>query len=538
MKIKMVVIWSCLWVSFAAHGQTFDPHAEASGGLFQTASQCIACHSDLRAPNGEDVSIGYLWRASMMANSARDPYWHAAVRREVLDHPDAQAAIEEKCSTCHMPMAHVTALAQGQPAEVFSNIESMMVDPEGHLAADGVSCTVCHQIEPGNFGQEDSFTGGFLIDTDTPAEQRRIYGPHDVDAGRQRLMLSASSFVPSNAEHLKQSELCATCHTLYTHALDDQGREVGELAEQVPYLEWLASDYRQTQSCQDCHMPVVTADTEISSVLGQPRPEFSRHVFRGGNSFMLTVLNKYRGELGVVALPQELDNTIRRTRQFLETETAALAIDRVSRAGNELAFEIEVANLAGHKLPTAYPSRRAWLHVTVSDARGRVLFESGALESNGAIVGNANDADPASFEPHYEEITRPDQVQVYEPILIDWQDRVTTGLLYGVAYVKDNRILPRGFDKSSVDNDIRVAGAAEADPDFGGGGDRVRYRIDINADAPLTVTAELRYQSVGYRWADNLRNYAAAETERFVRYYDETIDGAAVTLARDSISVD
>ena len=32
---------------------------------------------------GEDLSIGFAWRASIMANAARDPYWQAAVRREV-----------------------------------------------------------------------------------------------------------------------------------------------------------------------------------------------------------------------------------------------------------------------------------------------------------------------------------------------------------------------------------------------------------------------------------------------------------------------
>ena len=41
----------------------------------------------LVSPAGEDVSIGVSWRSSMMANSARDPYWQAAVRREVLHHP-------------------------------------------------------------------------------------------------------------------------------------------------------------------------------------------------------------------------------------------------------------------------------------------------------------------------------------------------------------------------------------------------------------------------------------------------------------------
>ena len=39
---------------------------------------------------------------------------------------------------------------------------------------------------------------------------------------------------------------------------------------------------------------------------------------------------------------------------------------------------VAVENLAGHKLPTAYPSRRVWLHVTVLDGPD-VVFESGAI---------------------------------------------------------------------------------------------------------------------------------------------------------------
>jgi hypothetical protein len=538
MQIKIVLISSCIAVSFASNAQQPDPHAPDGQGLFQTSSQCIACHSDLRSASGQDVSIGTNWRASMMANAARDPYWHAAVRREVADHPAAQAAIEDKCSTCHMPMAHVVALANGAQSEVFTSIESMRVNPDGHLAADGVSCVICHQIEPDNFGSEESFTGGFLIDTGTPAEQRAIFGPHEVDAGRRAVMQSASGFVPETATHLAESEMCATCHTLFTHALDDQGREVGELAEQVPYLEWLASDFSNSQSCQDCHMPVLTEEAPISSVLGQPRPNFSQHVFRGGNAFMLTILSKYRGELGVEALPQELDATIRRTKEFLGTETARVAIDSVRRSGDQLAFDIDVESLAGHKLPTAYPSRRVWLHVTVRDASGTVVFESGALRPDGSIAGNANDADALSYEPHYEEITRADQVQIYEPILVDFRDRVTTGLLYGVRYIKDNRLLPQGFDKASVGNDIAVTGDALADRDFMAGGDRIRYRLEVSSGAELSVSAELLYQSIGYRWAENLASYASAETDRFVGYYRETIEDSAVRLAADSVTID
>ena len=51
------------------------------------------------------------------------------------------------------------------------------------------------------------------------------------------------------------------------------------------------------------------------------------------------------------------------------------------------------------------------------------MFESGALSPTGAIAGNDADVNPASFEPHYETITRPDQVEVYESILGDVRRR-------------------------------------------------------------------------------------------------------------------
>ena len=60
--------------------------------LFVTSDHCLACHNGLEGPAGQDISIGSDWRASMMANASRDPYWQAAVRREVLEHP---AAAEE-----------------------------------------------------------------------------------------------------------------------------------------------------------------------------------------------------------------------------------------------------------------------------------------------------------------------------------------------------------------------------------------------------------------------------------------------------------
>ena len=259
----------------------------------------------------------------------------------------------------------------------------------------------------------------------------------------------------------------------------------------------------------------------------------SRHTFVGGNFFMQRMLNKFRHELNVTALPQELDAAANRTIAHLQTETARVKIDGVELATGRLTAAVSVDNLGGHKLPTAYPSRRAWLHVTVRDRNGRIVFESGAIEPYGAIRGNDNDADAGRFEPHYTEITSADQVQIYESVMAGPTGALTTGLLTAVRYVKDNRLLPHGFDKRTADKDIAVHGDAENDSDFVGGADTVRYAIAVgDAPGPFQIDAELIYQPISYRWANNLKAYDAFEPKRFTRYYDSMSSASSVVLAR------
>jgi hypothetical protein len=513
-------------------GQTGPPSA-----LFHSSAQCTTCHNGLTTPAGEDVSIGTSWRPSMMANAARDPYWQAGVRREVIDHPAAQSAIENECSRCHMPMAHVTAHLGGQPQPVFGDLPGGAAggDP---LALDGVSCALCHQMTADRLGARESFTGGFVVDTTTPPDRRRIYGPFDVTAGRSALMRSATGFEPAAGTHIQRSEACATCHTLYTHALDENARVIGELPEQVPYQEWLHSEFRETTSCQDCHMPAVDQPTPIASVLGEPREHLSRHDFRGANFVIPALLNRFRTELGIVALPSELDAAVGRTRSYLRDRAATIAIENSRRTGERLDLDIVVRNLAGHKLPTAYPSRRAWLHVRVRDSNDRTVFSSGALQPTGAIAGNDNDENGGRFEPHYTEIRSADEVMIYEAILGGPNGAVTTGLLTAVSYLKDNRILPQGFTKPDADDDVAPRGGAAGDPDFVGGADRVRYSIDAaGATGPFSVEAELWYQTIAYRWAVNLEGYDAPEPKRFVKYFRSMAGTSAAMLTRTTTIV-
>ncbi len=248
---------------------------------------------------------------------------------------------------------------------------------------------------------------------------------------------------------------------------------------------------------------------------------------------MLRMLNLYRGDLSVRALPLELTASADRTAEFLQSQAARVTIRDIDATAAQLTVDVLVENLTGHKLPTAFPSRRAWLHLRVRDRNGNVAFESGALNSDGSIRGNDNDGDPSRFEPHYREIRSSDEVQIYEPILRDQAGRVTTGLAAAIGYLKDNRLLPAGFQKETADKDIAVVGDATDDPNFTAAGDLVRYSIPIgDTQGPFQVEAELWYQPIGFRWAHNLEPYQATETRRFVSYYESMSSGAALVLAR------
>jgi len=130
-------------------------------------------------------------------------------------------------------------------------------------------------------------------------------------------------------------------------------------------------------------------------------------------------------------------------------------------------------------------------------------------------------------------------VQIYESVIGDVNGGVTTGLLTGVRYLKDNRLLPRGFDKRTAEPDVAVHGGALEDADFVGASDRVRYSVAVgDARAPFLVQAELLYQPIGYRWANNLKAYdKAAEPRRFTGYYDSMSEASTAILAGATLRI-
>lgn len=531
----VLAAWSG-WLSPAAWAQSTQAERKALHALFQTSDRCFACHNGLVSASGEDVSIALDWASSIMANSSRDPYWQASVRRETIDHAPAQAAVQDECTVCHMPMTRYAAKSLGRLGQLFANLP---FDPRHQVeafAVDGVSCSVCHQITPEGLGQPSSYNGGFHIGVPSASGIHPEFGPFDISGGRMRIMrTSTGGFEPNGygGAQIRSAELCATCHTLITQARGAGGKIIGALPEQMPYPEWLHSDYAHERTCQSCHMPEVAGDAPIARVLGVSRAGLHRHEFVAANFFIQRLLAEHPRELAVAARPVDLSHAANRTLRFLQSLAARVRIDTVSRSAGRLLVDVTVINSSGHKLPTAFPSRRAWLHFRVDDRAGRTVFDSGALNLDGSIRGNDNDIDATRFEPFYREITSADQVQIYEDILGDAQGRVTTGLLSAVRYLKDDRLLPRGFDKRTAEPNIAVVGAAASDPGFRGGEDKVRYSVDLaGAPGPYRIDVELWYQPIGYRWAKNLEPYRAApEPRRFTDYFDAAGPRTAALLA-------
>src|SRR6267142_2956057 len=121
MRKAAAVSWLCATLAASSILLAKEDH-KIRKELFQTSDRCFACHNGLSTSAGEDVSIGFSWRPTMMANSSRDPYWQSGVRRETIDHPESAKEIQDECSKCHMPMARFEAKANGKLGEVFSHL--------------------------------------------------------------------------------------------------------------------------------------------------------------------------------------------------------------------------------------------------------------------------------------------------------------------------------------------------------------------------------------------------------------------------------
>ncbi|MFK7991070.1 MAG: hypothetical protein AB8I08_33935 [Sandaracinaceae bacterium] len=482
-------------------------HRTAEVGDLATHDVCGDCHANIEGvPAMRDeaerpVAPDDLWRSSMMSLSARDPYWLAVLSFEREQNPEQVAAVDALCTRCHAPAAREASDADEMPLTFELITED--TSPLAHLARDGVTCTLCHGIDASNLGSAESFVGAFVL-----APGRAMFGPHaDPDAVT---MTSSTGFVATEGQHILRSAVCGTCHTVISRALDDAGEETGPaFPEQVPYLEWRNSAFNDevaapgpdARSCAGCHVPTESVDgvpiaTAMASAPARivPRMPYGRHNFRGGNAYMLEVLAEQGEWLGADVRPSALSAASAETEENLRA-AAQLTMDVT--VGGEIQATVRIENLTGHRFPTGYPSRRAFVRLTVEDATGVVLWRSGRQHARGGLTARGGDRldYPGAWSPHFQEITREDQVQIYQAVMADTDGAPTRSLLRASRYLKDNRILPRGWDPGHPDASMTAPVGTDDDDDFTAGQDTVRYRFPTPPGAAV-VRAELVFQAI------------------------------------------
>lgn len=515
---------------------------------FVPAEVCSDCHARLYPPGspppGEAAIVHHgqsaapidlnsvgpyaLWSASMMANSARDPYWQAKVRYEARTTPAAAESIENTCLSCHAPMQQYDRRAEGR---------TLRFDALNNVGEQGVSCTVCHQISPENFGQADSFTAGFVIN-----EQRRIFGPHANPFPMPMRMHTGR--MPTKGDHILDAALCGTCHTVITPTLNAAGEQTGRFLEQATYLEWLNSSYpRSNKTCQSCHLaPLKDASGDPAAMFiahtphggyfppTRPRKPFGLHTFGGANVQGLELMAGLEPERAPL-----FKQAAERAQAMLE-QSLAMRLD-ADRDGETLTARVRLVNSAGHKLPTGFPSRRMWLRLAVQDAAGKIVFESGAWDPiTGEILARL---DATEVEPHHDVIRDPAETAIYEAEMAATEGGATHSLMRAARWTKDNRLLPLGFvaDRGRPDGleDLSTAPVGvEDDPNFRAGADQVIYVAEVEPGAgPWTVTAEALFQSIKPDHAGALSG-ATAEEETFRKLF-RSVDQPAVIGSEEAV---
>ncbi len=526
----------CLKTEYVGHMNIMPP--VDSTLIFPPSSACEGCHS--ADPNGnamvnilgEDVSFISDWEATMMANSAKDPYWIAKVAHEVYINPDQKNQIETSCTSCHAPMGHYTSILRGDPHYLM---EDLYADTIG---LEGVSCGSCHKIAEENLG---TLLGGQLnIDT-----ARVVYGPFALPFAPP--MQQFVGFEPLYSDHVSSSELCASCHTLVIESLDLDGQATGNVyIEQATYHEWLNSMYSANDlSCQSCHLPVLEEPVVVSANYQflEPRPHYSQHELVGGNVTMLQMMKTYRDTLNITADTSNFDRTISNTLKMLQQKSLNADLDYLGSTSDTLLFEYTIENKAGHKFPSGFPSRRAFVEFLLIDTdQGDTVFHSGGYNEDFELIAHNED-----FEPHYDFISKEDQVQVYELVPADINGDFTTILERGYQTIKDNRLVPKGFSSDHFTYDtVAVVGMAVEDSNYnlntdgseGSGADKIIFGIKMGTfTGSVKAYAKVHYQTLSPRWINPLFEDAQLpEIQHFKSMY-ETSDLQPIVISSDSIDV-
>ena len=195
---------------------------------------------------------------------------------------------------------------------------------------------------------------------------------------------------------------------------------------------------------------------------------------------------------------------------------------------------MHIENLAGHKLPTGFPSRRVWVRLEVRDAQDRVLFVSGDFDKDGRITdaaGRVLDSELAGgpVQPHYARITASSQVQIYESVMADKTGNATFTLAAACGVISRTIVCCPVDGRANIPTPIPSLPAGVTDDDFRGGHDVVWYEVPLDPSVSVTIHASLHYQSIGVRHVSEVFSFDTPEVRAFRNMY-EAADRTPETL--------
>lgn len=402
----------------------------------EPVTMCFNCHQ--WQGNGLQATIGNEWKGSMMAHSARDPIFYAAmaVANKYVN------GVGEFCIRCHSPSGWLEGRSNPPTGDGLTGND-----------LNGIQCDVCHRMKNPMLPDTSvsppvpGYGSGMMV-VQTPRNPKR--GPFP----------DAVAFHSTLADTFQRmGEFCAVCHDVSnplqaTNATTQPPHEYGVIER--TFSEWRLSWYAaqgEAGTCQSCHMP--GRPGYGATLQGTPfRPNVPKHDLTGGNTFLPDLLRDF-WQLG--ADTARLTEGKARAAETLRNG-AALEATAVRRNDSVLA-QVRITNLTGHKLPTGYPEgRRMWLQVIGRSTVGDTLFRSGWYDRATA------------------DLTRDPQAKVYEakPGLTAGQAArygLTPGpsfhfVLNDTVYL-DNRIPPRGFSNIAFRQRLaQPVGAVYADGQY------------------------------------------------------------------------
>jgi hypothetical protein len=508
------------------------------------AGDCFFCHGGF----DPESAPADRWQSSMMANSMRDPVFHAAL---AIANQDA-SAVGEICIRCHSPGGWLEG-------------RSTPTDGTALFGADydGVSCNYCHRMvdplaDPANPPEDAGILAGLTKPPTDPSHNGQyVFDPLDRRRGPFDPTVCQSYHEARESPYHQESLLCAACHEVSNPAYVRVGGPVpaatdtyvlGALGAEHPthdrtdefpiertYSEWSKSAFAQgpidmgglfggnksaVSSCQDCHMPDVTGAGCQPGFGGPIRPDLPQHDFNGANSWVplsiysldQSLLLYGAAEMSYVPLA-EFQAAVARNVSMLE-RASELAVTQVGPR-----LDLRITNQTGHKLPTGYPEgRRMWINVRFQDAQGVLVEEHGAYDGTTATLSTAD-------------------TKVYEMELgLDAAAAAATGLAEDVSFhlavnnkvYKDNRIPPRGFTNADFEAiQAQPVGASYADGQYW---DDTSFPIPC---AAATAEVTVYHQTTSREYIEFLRDENTTNSTGQIAYDEWVAHGKSAPVVMD-----